>query len=107
MRHDKDCGDIPSCSEGDRGEMTGREATINNIKHHLRDGQHFGGVSHQMDQSPSPARGFPREPRQKLPRKRERRGRGGAGSGAMGGRGTGKKLPETEKCIISKIGSPF
>lgn len=35
------------------------------------------------------------------------RGGGGAGWGGMGGRGTGKKLPETEKCIISKIGSPF
>lgn len=46
MLHDKDCGDIPSCSEGERGEMTGREAAISNIKHHWRDGWHFSGVSH-------------------------------------------------------------
>lgn len=34
-------------------------------------------------------------------------GRGRGGGGGHEWRGKGKELPETEKCIISKIGSPF
>lgn len=100
MLHDKDCGDIPSCSEGERGEMTGREAAINNIKHHWRDGQHFGGVSHLASPQVHLLQEASLAETKAAQKKR-------VGEWGMGGRQKGKKLPETEKCIVSKIGSPF